>query len=441
MTLKFRPYQIECLKFLYKWNGRALIGDATGIGKTMEGISWVRDKPSHLPAIIICTAFTKKQWFREWRKWMGMSPVYIAKGIKPVTPKNGWGNRTIIINWDILHYWRRVLPFRTTRTIIADECQACGSLKTRRTKALIWLAKFSPYFIPMSGTPIRSKPGQFFPLLHIIDPKRFYSPLLFHQRYCKMYRNAYSGEIEEKPGGKHLKELNSILSEYMIRREKKDVLTDLPPLAPPTVVPLEIQNRKEYKYLEKQTIKNLSRTTLKKLKHSAFVHKRDAVVEWINGFLESGESLLVFAYHKSVLSFLEMSFGKRCTRVDGSITGKRRDTSVALFKNRVVPLMFAQIEALGVGVDGLQNACSDCAFVEFGRRATDHEQAVGRLDRSGQTEGVNQYYLIAENTIDEDLMQTLDYQTKTLDNLIRGKETREDDLLTTIYKKWRGKQG
>ncbi len=200
MNLQLRPYQIECLKFLLKWNGRAIIGDAPGLGKTAEGLAWLTHNPiKHLPALVICTATTKDQWLENWNAWVGINhPVVILNGTTPHKLKE---NISYIINWDILQYWYSFMP-TFIKTIIADECHHVGNSQAKRTRALSWLSKYSPYFIGMSGTPIRSKPGQFFPILHMIDPIMFPSEKDFQYRYCNLGLD-YKGKLVEKPAWRH----------------------------------------------------------------------------------------------------------------------------------------------------------------------------------------------------------------------------------------------
>ena len=433
--MKLRPYQIECLKFLRKWNGRILIGDAMGVGKTVEGLSWIFYNPKNLPAIIVCTASTKLQWLAEWNKWVNNPNIEILNG---VTPKKLDINKSYIINWDILWYWRKHLPVKFIKTIIADEAQKAGSFKSRRTRALVYLVRKISYFIPMSGTPIRTRPGQFFPILNMLDPIRFPSIVLFQQRYCNMQLNHWTGYLEEKLGGKNLSELNTILQDYMIRREKREVLKDLPEMQR-TPVLLEITNSQSYFQLEKEAFIEAKNSTkwrqpLEKLKNSSFDFKKVGVVSWIKDYLESGESLIVFAYHHAVMDYLENEFKDVCVRVDGNITGNKRINTVDLFKSKEKQLLIAQIESVGVGVDGLQDVCSSCVFVEFGKSFTDHDQAESRIERSGQLHRINSYYLVADGTIDNKLMNNLNEQAKIFNQVVKGQEVTEaKDLLQMVY--------
>ena len=435
--LQLRPYQIDCLNFLKKWNGRVLIGDEVGTGKTIEGLSWLTENPKHLPALVICPASTKEQWKQQWKTWVGKPYVKVLNGITPTKLNK---EISYIINWDILHYWSRFLPLKSIKTIIADEAQRGSNYKAKRTKALSYLTKYAPYFLPMSGTPVRTRPGQFFPILHMLDATMFPSLNEFQKRYCNMKYNPWTGRFDEKPGGKNLAELNVILQDYMIRREKRDILKDLPPKQK-IIIPLEIDNKSEYETLELKTKDEINETNWKqqieKLKNSAFHFKQNNVIAWLTDFLESGESIIVFAYHHSVMDLLQNHFKSVSVKVDGTVTGKARENALSLFKSSEKQMLIAQIEAIGVGVDGLQDVCSNCAFVEFGVSTSDHEQAEGRLERSGQPNSVNSYYLIGENTIDEKMMKVLDSQTKMFDLLVRGQATETKDLLTELYKSWR----
>lgn len=344
------------------------------------------------------------------------------------------------LNWDIISYWRSFLPYQTTKTIIGDEIHKIGNSQSLRTKAFTWLSKYILYVIGMSATPIRSKPGQFFPLLHILDPETFFSQVIFQSRYCNMKKNDWTGILKEQHGGRNLAELHRIISKYMIRREKRDILKDLPPRER-TPILLDINNIKEYNFLEKQIRQNINknltgRNSLNILRQTSFTFKRDQILSWIEDFLESEESLIVFAFHKKILNDLERYFKKKCIKIDGSIVGKKRKNAVEAFMRKEKQLMLAQIDAVGEAMDGLQKVCSSCAFVEFGNTAISHEQAEGRIERDGQKSNINCYYLIGKGTFDEVIMSRLDQQLKTIDKTVKGIITGEEDLFSYLYNKW-----
>lgn len=437
-----RPYQLDCLKFLIWRQGRALIGDAPGVGKTVEALSFLREEPASLPAVIVTTASTKDQWRSEWDVWL---PKRKAKTLSGREPKRLDPNKTHIINWDILADWALEIRKMQPRTIIADECHKAANLSAMRTRALQYVQNGTDFFLPMSGTPIQSRPGQFYPVLHMLEPARYPTLKKFQAKYCNMRMNPWSGYLEEARGGKNLAALNRDLAGIMIRREKRDVLPDLPPLTR-SIVRIRLIDPARYLAQQQETFGRMAGdhfaalARLDELGMSAFVQKREGVVSWISDFLESGEKLVVFAYHKAALAAIQEGVGGDSVRIDGGVTGTRREAAKRKFmEDPDCRLMVAQIDAMGEGVDGLQRVCSNCAFAEFGRTALSHDQAWSRFERSGQLHGINAYFLVGEDTIDEDRMSVLDAQMKTFNSAVRG-HSDDGDLLMALYKKIKGER-
>ena len=92
------------------------------------------------------------------------------------------------------------------------------------------------------------------------------------------------------------------------------------------------------------------------------------------------------------------------------------------------------IEAGGEGLDGIQQVCQYCIFVEFDQRPHKHEQAEGRLRRVGQTaDHLIAYYLILQESIEEKMLKKLDIYTQSMDEGLVGRESDQEDFLEYIY--------
>jgi SNF2 family DNA or RNA helicase len=89
----------------------------------------------------------------------------------------------------------------------------------------------------------------------------------------------------------------------------------------------------------------------------------------------------------------------------GEISGQRDDQE--LFKAGNAQVLGCQIQAGGTGVDGLQDVSHVAIYYSTGYSLTDYEQSLKRLDRPGQTESVLNIHLVAEDTIDEDVITAL----------------------------------
>jgi SWI/SNF-related matrix-associated actin-dependent regulator 1 of chromatin subfamily A len=164
---------------------------------------------------------------------------------------------------------------------------------------------------------------------------------------------------------------------------------------------------------------------IEKLKMLAAKGKMKAVIDWVTNFLESGEKLVLFAHHREVQYQLLDTFPDAARLIaDDNIN--ERDRQIQLFKDPAGPrLMVASIKAGGVGVDGLQEAASNVAFIEQGWTPGDMDQAEDRLHRDGQEakESVTCWYLLAEKTIDEDIAELIDEKRVVVSALSDGDAT------------------
>lgn len=461
-----RPYQVEGLQFFVWRNGRAICGDDMGIGKTVQALSYLRRFPEKRPVLIICPASVKLQWQREFSKWVKNEPIQIISGrsVRALNPE-----RNYIINWNLLSDkersyvqkdksiskkdWEGLDPNEKTKwklletetgwvnelqkipfqVIIGDEIQAVGNPKAYQTKAFSLLGKHVPNLIALSGTPIRSRTAQFFTILNMINPELFPNRWKFLNRYADPKFNGFGWSFN---GSSHVEELHRLIKPLMIRRLKSEVLKDLPPKIR-TYVPLEIE---EGPPQEITISENLDiRQQLEQLTLSAFPRKQKQVVNWINEFLESGEKLVVFAYHKTVIRFLMEQFAGKAVKIDGETSSTERDQNVRAFQeDDDIRLFIGNILAAGVGIDGLQKVCSNAAFVELIFTPTDHLQAEDRLHRIGQAGSVNISYLIAPGTIEDDLVEILDERMKMMEKVLDGNPN-AGDLLGELIKRYQKK--
>lgn len=454
-----RPYQVEAMQFLSHLGGRGLIGDDCGTGKTVMACGWAAMHPVSRPILIVCTQTTKLQWSAALMKFGVVCPALVTGfwGRQLATPLilHGQtpraippGTEAIVINWDIVSYWEDVLADYGFKIMVADECQAMGNLKAKRTKTIMRLAAKIPQFIPMSGTPMRTRPAQFFPILHLLAPKVFPAEYKFLQRYCGPKMNR--GRLEYKGSSNEI-ELHRKVREIMLRREVQDVLKDLPDKII-NVVPVEADAglMREYEAQESTfwgmdaNSPDAMREMLNNLAGTAYRVKENACIAWVEDWLEEneGKKLLIFGWHRSVVNLLTQRLsGHNPAQIDGGITGEKREEQKHKFINDPrCRILCANILAAGVGLDGLQEAASTEVFVEFAPSPEDHKQAEARLYRSGQTRPVTVNYLIAPGTIDEDLMEVLDTRRKMLSNILDGKSTDLDFLGELLARRGKLKQ-
>ncbi len=447
------PYQVDFVRFMSLRKGRAALGDDMGTGKTVQALAWLAYSGA-FPALIVVNAPTKSQWAKAFRSWLGkvkeLDPMFkrvgVLSGRKPFMMEPGV---SYIINWDILSDWAghiaggRFYPDGPLakfgfKLLIGDEVQAIGNPSSKRSKAFRALANVIPGLIGMSGTPARSKPAQFWPLLNILSPSKF--PNYFHylNRYCAPKSNGFGVKYD---GASHVQELHGLLVDVMVRRTKKDVMKDLPPKTV-DVVTLEPDAKAlaEYKLEEAEAFSDdMSKTELreriKNLLRSAYALKEKPAIDWVRNFLDDTENkLLIFAWHRDVVDLISAELRQyNPSKLYGGMSMGDRDAACTKFvDDPSCRVMVANIQAGGVGIDGFQKVCSHCVFMEFSYTPNDHRQAEDRLHRGGQGMPVNSYYLVAKDTVDMEAIEVLDQRAKMLDGVMDGKAAADMDLLTEI---------
>src|SRR5690606_25371285 len=89
-----------------------------------------------------------------------------------------------IINYDVLQAWVPWLQQQNVQVVIFDEFQKIMNRSAKRTKASVKLGSTPPHIIGLSGTPLRNRPIEFFPMLNMIAPHEFPSYMAYGFRYC-----------------------------------------------------------------------------------------------------------------------------------------------------------------------------------------------------------------------------------------------------------------
>jgi len=437
MIIKKLPYQSKAVHRIEHFNGRALLADEMGLGKTVEALLWVKEHPNRRPVIIVCPASLKWMWKSFIHRVLKVR-CEILYGTSP--PKTGLTGKHsfLIINYEILQYWTTELKKLKPKILIIDEVHYIKNYKAKRTQAIRRLKKI-PYIIAISGTPLTNRPAELWNVLHLLRPDKFHDKLPFVIRYCNRKWTPWGWDIS---GASHLKELHRKLkSTMMIRRLKKDVLKELPDKTR-HIIPLEIK-REEYeealnnfiKWLSKKSISKANRamkakslTKMGYLKRLAAELKMKPVLSWIDDFLEeSDEKLVLFCIHKNIIRLLHNKYKGISTIVDGNVSGEKRKKAIHNFqKNKRIRIFIGNIKVAGVGIT--LTAASSLVFVEMDFVPGNHTQAEDRIHRIGQKNAVNIYYLIAKDTIEENLCKLIQKKQKILASTLDGKKKCSNQL-------------
>ncbi len=499
-----RPYQQEGVAFLNKKNGNAILGDEMGLGKSVQVASWLKQNPNMRPAVIVCPATLKINWQREIKKWSGENAIVLA-GQTPYSIPGGY--HIYIINYDILGYedpadkkkeakrkeffkadleagripqdskykpgeisiigWVDKLSGISPKVLAMDEAQYISAPTTIRARAIAKLkhANIKCSILPVTGTLSKNRPAELFTALNLVAPHAFVNRFAFLKRYCAPKHNGFGWEYKGLSNGD---ELYQKMAPYIIRRLKKDVLTDLP-LKQRQIIPMELDpaDLKNYQQASEEFREWLAshlengieaENQMERLRQLAYIAKRNACIKWIEDVLDSGMKLIVATYHKKAIADLLWKFGDRGVYIDGNTPLGMRQKSVDQFQNDPNQLLFVgQVQSAGVGIT--LTAASTVAFVELPWSPADCEQFEDRAHRFGQKDSVNAYYLLAPDTIETDITEMIDLkykmQRKVLDGIdVPGffaevkdapsgesaKEIAGEEIRAMLLNKYRGKK-
>lgn len=453
---KLMPFQGEGVGFYELQNGRVLNADDMGLGKTWQTLAWIQLRRSDaLPALIVCPNSVKYMWAIEAEKLMSNTRAQVIEGRKKQQKIDA---DVVVVNYDILAETsvcpkcedkpekrqecrackktgkavslRKDLAEVVWKTVVADEFHKLGIEKTQRHRAFLQAVKSAPYRIGLTGTPIENRIIDIYRLLKVINPSIFPNWMDFIRRYCDGHHDGWGWKYN---GKSNTAELNrKLMSTVMLRRKKVDVLKDLPPKTR-VIIPVDI-NKTLYNKAVRECEGLEPIVQISKLRQAAAEAKLDSVIEWIGDFLETGEKLVVFAWHKKIIDTLMNKFGKVAVKVDGSVTGKARKAAEDKFQADPTCLLFlGNLTAAGVGLT-LTASANSCT-IEYSFKPTDHDQAEDRIWRISQTRKSTAYYLVARGTIEEGFIEILDHKAATIHAAMEGLDIEETSTIKYLMNK------
>lgn len=427
-----RHYQAAALDYILADEPRVLVGDAMGTGKTATSTMAAREANA-FPLVVVCPMSVKDKWARELNDWLwkGVGVQVLRTGKDRVNPRAD----VLVVNYDLLRpakegkrYVRRLdgLAERIKAVrpagLIVDEFHFAKSHLARRTKALTLLAQDVPFRLGLSGTPFINQPTDLAAQLAILGRLAEFGGWKWFNEYYDQLKG-----WSRTRATREMDQLNAWLrSTCYLRREKADVLTELPPKTV-VEVPVVIDNWTEYRQAQHDTVEWLrgqgrdadrfaETAKVEYLRQVAVRGKMGAAFSWIDEFLASGEKLVVFAHHRVTVE--EVARRYKAPMVYGDASAHQREQAMRSFQEGDAQVIVCNLRAGGVGVD--LYAASNVLFLEFPWTPAELEQAEDRCHRQGQVNPVTAWHLVASDTIDETMLHILARKRAIVDPATRG---------------------
>jgi len=399
--------------------------------------------------LIICPSSLKINWYREIKN-------YSDKNILIVEGKN-WEPTFdfYIINYDILKNYHsmdkteniesyKLIENEKFDLVIIDEAHYISNPTAQRTKLINDLVKNIPKVWLLTGTPMTSRPINYYNLLKIVDSPIALNWQGYVKRYCAGYQFKVGGKkIWNTNGSSNLDELRERTKNIVLRRMKTDIL-DLPEkMVSPIFLDLTstfysdeledfIRISKDNRNKESLTV-TINR--LMKLRQVIAFEKVPYTCELIDKVIEQGKKVIVFTNFTSSLDMLHEKYKKNSVILDGRMSKDKRQQSVDKFQNDdKIKIFISNIKAGGVGIT-LTAAevviMNDLSFVP-----SDHSQAEDRAYRYGQKNSVLVYYPVFENTIEMIVYNILQKKKNIIDQVMGDGEYGEsfaNTLLKSLF--------
>jgi SWI/SNF-related matrix-associated actin-dependent regulator 1 of chromatin subfamily A len=447
--VKPMPFQEKGVEMLKGFEGRCILADEMGLGKTFQALLYAKGNKDARPIIVVCPASLKSNWSNEAWRLVGLQgeiltgrkpPARIARGFKPPP--------LLIINYDILGGWLGYLRKLKPQLIILDEVHYIKNMNSARSKNATKLCRKVPHVIALSGTPLTNTPIDLYPVLKIVRPDLCTDKMTFAMKYTNPCRTRWGWTFK---GSRNLEKLHRLLKKHvMIRRRKKEVLSELPTKRR-FVVLMDVPDMAKYKaasadFLKWLSVNDPSRmrkakralaiTRMNYLKRLATELKMQAVFEWLDKFMESSPTrkILVFCIHQKIANSLMARYGSAAILINGTTTTSKRQDLVDEFQNdKRVRMMVGNLKAAGVGLN--MTKADTVATIEFGWTPDLHIQAEDRAHRIGQTRQVDSYFLIAADTIEQSLCELIQNKQEVMEASLDGETACTDfDIFDLLLK-------
>ena len=450
-----REYQkngFQWLQMLEKYELGGILADDMGLGKTIQVITLIlkykEEQKEKLPSIVIAPSSLTLNWKNEIQKFAPTLETIVINGSLEQRKKKIKDIKKydlIITSYDLLKrdlelYEKEDITFKYA---IADEAQYIKNSNTQNAKALKSIKAETRY--ALTGTPIENSLAELWSIFDYIMPGYLFK--------YKKFKQLYEVPIVKDNDMYSMKKLKMLIEPFILRRTKKEVLTELPEKTI-TILNNEMEDEQQKIYLsylakakqeamqeieingvEKSHIKILALLTrLRQIccHPSLFLEdynqdssKLKQCIEIIKDGIEAGHKILLFSGYTSMFDIIEKELLKEDInyyKLTGKTNVNERVELVEDFnQNENVKVFLISLKAGGTGLN-LTGADMVIHYDPWWNISAEN-QATDRAYRIGQKNNVQVYKLITKNSIEEKIYELQEKKSKLIDNVLNMETT------------------
>ena len=442
IKVKLFPYQqigFNWLKNMYDIGFGGILADDMGLGKTLQAISLISEiqlENEDLLGIIIVPTSLLHNWKEEFYKFSDIKPILVegnAETRKELVKKTEKG--ILITTYQTFRNDVKNYKDKKFDVAILDEAQNIKNVSSLVKKATSKLE--STVNFALTGTPIENSIMELWSIFDFILPDYLDSITKFRKKYKNSLNN---------PDSKKIFNLKNIVSPFILRRTKNEVLTELPEKVENNmIVELSKEQKKLYMAYVKRAKKELrgfdreENNNLKVLailtklrqicnspqlfdeNYTGEVAKIELLKELMPDILSNGHRILIFSQFLGTLEEVKKELEKEKIEyfyIDGSVKSKERMEISKKFNSGEGQVVLISLKAGGTGLN-LVGADVVIHYDPWWNFAVEN-QASDRAHRIGQKKSVQVIKLITEGTIEEKIIK-IQENKRTLSENILGK--------------------
>ncbi|WP_415337747.1 DEAD/DEAH box helicase [Clostridium perfringens] len=458
LNAELRPYQKEGFKWINEITDLGfggVLADDMGLGKTLQIIAFLLSQKKSKSIVVVPTSVIYN-WMDEFEKFAPSIRVGLVHGSKSKRDKvlrdfkRGLGIKIEEENLKEKSYEKYDVLLTTYGTLKNDEkayenlsfdyciIDEAQNIKNPSAQATLSVKNIkSRCNIALTGTPIENNLMELWSIFDFVMPGYLFTKERFRERFI----------LDES----NLSELKSLITPFILRRLKEDVLSELPEkLEKKYLVEMKGKQKQLYSFyvkaIKNQLNENKSSEKSGRDKINLFAYltklreicldpslvvpdytgessKLTVVKEIVKDASESGKKILLFSQFTSVLQKIEEDFKKEDISylyLDGGTSAKDRVERVKKFnEDSNIKVFLISLKAGGVGLN-LTSASVVIHFDPWWNPAVE-DQATDRAHRFGQENKVEVIKLVAKDTIEEKIVLMQEDKRELIQSLMDGK--------------------
>lgn len=442
-----RPYQHEG----YVWMRRlaeagfgAILADDMGLGKTVQTLALLLARAGAGPALVVAPTSVCGNWAAETGRFApGLRCSVYGQGEteRAAQIASAAAGDVLVVSYALLLRDAEAFAAKPWATLVLDEAQALKNAATQRVQAVGTLQ--ADFRLALSGTPVENRLADLWSIMNLLNPGLLGSATRFAERFG----NPIERQRSEAARGR----LRRLVSPFLLRRTKAQVLTDLPPR---TEIVQRIEPADEERaFLEAMRREALARIAqldpadpnrnrfnvlaeLTRLRRAAcdprlaapeigrIGAKLQAFERLAVELVESRHQALVFSQFTDFLKLLAERLdaaGLRYQVLDGSTPAAARSERVAAFQRGEADLFLISLKAGGFGLN--LTAADYVIIADPWWNPAAEDQAMGRAHRIGQQRPVTVYRLVTAGSVEERIVALHENKRELAEGLLAAQDS------------------